>query len=411
MILFYIINSVYYLELDFSVRHLFDHKLGKENMHFALATVLLWVGSAQAFTVKTCPRASCTQLHSIPPPNNEYGGLTSTTSNLKPGRNYAPTQPGVKHSGSREEGYLGNLQRAGRGEVYSTPSYAAGGFAPVSSASTQSATVYHPAAPVPAPEPTVPTEPPKIVTALLTADGVGGRLSSSILFNARSDALNYLDAPGAKMPGVTKSVELRNAMYAPPPAPVVSPPPAGVTNERAYIKSGGMTNIPPNARVYLKGDGEASRSEQGAELTMNQANIDRVPVVAATAPMHVRSAMANGYDSQLVRTTARSSRPSSFAPTQSDVKFKSASTGSSYLDGLNQQSQVSYRSPTVTRMSDPFAQPKMAAHAVSGLLHADPRSGESFSSDPFAISRKAADAVSLLLLKYTEPKDAVFYLT
>ena len=373
-------------------------------MHFAFTTILLWVASAHAFTIKTYLRASCTQLHSIPPPNNANGGLTSTTSNLKPGRNYAPTQPGVKHSGSREEGYLGNLQRASRGEVYNTPSYAEGGFAPVLSSSVQSQPVYQP--------PSVPisqqSEPPKFVTALLTADGVGGRLSSSILFNARSDALNYLDAPGGKLPGSTNSVELRNAMYAPPPAPVTPPPPVGVTNERAYIKSGGMTNVQSNTRVYLKGDGEASRSEQGAVLTMNQGNIDRVPVVAATAPMHVRSAMANGYDSQLVRP---GSRPSSFAPTQSDVKFKSASTGSSYLEGLNQQSQISNRSPTVTRMSDPFAQPKMAAQAVSGLLHADPRSGESFSRDPFAISRKAADAVSLLLLKYTEPKDAVFYLT
>lgn len=371
-------------------------------------TILLWVESTKAFTVEPCTRVSCAHLYSIPPPKN--GGLTSTTSNLKPGRNYAPTQPGVKHSGSREEGYLGNLQRAGQGGGYSTPPHATGGFAPVSSASTQSASVYQPAVPAPAAEPMIPTEPPKIVTALLTADGVGGRLSSSILFNARSDALNYLDAPGAKLPGVTKSVELRNAMYAPPPAPVTPPQPAGVSNERAYIKSGGMTNLPPNTRVYLKGDGESARSEQGADLTMNQANIDRVPVVAATAPMHVRSAMANGYDSQLVRTMSRP-RPSSFAPTKSDVKFKSASTGSSYLDGLNQQSPVSYRSPVATRMSDPFAQPRMAAQAVSGLLHADPRSGESFSRDPFAISRKAADAVSLLLLKYTEPKDAVFYLT
>jgi hypothetical protein len=131
-------------------------------------------------------------------------------------------------------------------------------------------------------------------------------------------------------------------------------------------------------------------------------------VVAATAPMNVRSALAYGYDSQLIPAKPRRSN---FAPTQSDVKYKSASTGSSYLEGLNQQSQVSHRSPTVTRMSDPFQQPKMAAQAVSRLLHVDPRSGESFSRDPFAISRKAADAVSLLLLKYTEPKDAVFYLT
>jgi hypothetical protein len=236
----------------------------------------------------------------------------------------------------------------------------------------QSTTVYEPAVPAPVPEPMIPSEPPKIVTALLTADGVDGRTSSSILINARSDA------------------------------------PIGYTNERAYIKSGGMTNIPSNARVFLKGDGEPSRNEQSADLTMNQANIDRVPVVATTAPMNVRSALVNGYDSQLIPPR---SRRGSFAPTQSDVKFKSATTGSSYLEGLNRQSQTTYRPPVVTRTSDPFAPSKMAAHAVSRLLYVDPRSGESFSRDPFAISRKAADAVSLLLIKYTEPKDAVFYLT
>ena len=363
-----------------------------------VATILLWVGSVQAFTAITGSGAlslSCTQLHAVPPPYNPYGGMASATSILKPGRSYAPTQPGVKHTGSREEGYLGNLQRASRGDGYqpSTPSYAADGIAPVSIAATQTESLYQPAVPPPAPETTVPTGRPQIFTAVLTADGVDGRSSSKILF-----------------PGVTKSVELRNAMYAPPP---VSPPPTRVTNERGNIKSG---SIPMNARVFLKGDGESKLNEQGAEITMNPSNVERVPVVASTAPMHVRNAMAGGYDSQLVPAGRRSSfaltaRRSSFAPTQSDIKFKSASTGSSYLEGLSRQSQVSYRSPMATRMTDPFAPSKMAAQAVSGLLHVDPRSGESFSSDPFAISRKAADAVSLLLLKYTEPKDAVFYLT
>lgn len=359
-----------------------------------VATILLWVGSVQAFTAITGSGAlslSCTQLHAVPPPYNPYGGMASATSILKPGRSYAPTQPGVKHTGSREEGYLGNLQRASRGDGYqpSTPSYAADGIAPVSIAATQTESLYQPAVPPPAPETTVPTGRPQIFTAVLTADGVDGRSSSKILFNARSDQL------------------------APPP---VSPPPTRVTNERGNIKGGSMTNIPMNARVFLKGDGESKLNEQGAEITMNPANVERVPVVASTAPMHVRNAMAGGYDSQLVPAGRRSSfaltaRRSSFAPTQSDIKFKSASTGSSYLEGLSRQSQVSYRSPMATRMTDPFAPSKMAAQAVSGLLHVDPRSGESFSSDPFAISRKAADAVSLLLLKYTEPKDAVFYLT
>ena len=356
-----------------------------------VATILLWVGSVQAFTAITGSGAlslSCTQLHAVPPPYNPYGGMASATSILKPGRSYAPTQPGVKHTGSREEGYLGNLQRASRGDGYqpSTPSYAADGIAPVSIAATQTESLYQPAVPPPAPETTVPTGRPQIFTAVLTADGVDGRSSSKILFNARSDQL------------------------APPP---VSPPPTRVTNERGNIKSG---SIPMNARVFLKGDGESKLNEQGAEITMNPANVERVPVVASTAPMHVRNAMAGGYDSQLVPAGRRSSfaltaRRSNFAPTQSDIKFKSASTGSSYLEGLSRQSQVSYRSPMATRMTDPFAPSKMAAQAVSGLLHVDPRSGESFSSDPFAISRKAADAVSLLLLKYTEPKDAVFYLT
>jgi hypothetical protein len=407
--------------------------------HIFAVSILLWVRSTQCFTLSTIPvsssRVSRILLNAVPSPYNPAaGGLTSATSNLKPGRNYAPTKAGVKHVGSREEGYLGNLQRAGRGEGYSTSSYTSGEFKPMSSAATQSTSVYQPS--VSTPQPIMPTTPPTIVTALLTADGVGGR-TSSLLFNSRSDAFNYLEAPGGKLPGKTSSVEMRNANYPPPPPPTI------VTSERAYIKSGGMTNIPTKARVYLKGDGQEveeaaqltmnkasmNRSggipnvpakarvylkgdglevEEGAKLTMNLASIDRVPVVATTAPMHVRSTMTNGYNSAPSQVRAK---PSSYAPTQSNIKFKSSTTGSSYLEGLQQQSQGSYKPPIVSRMSDPFAKPKMAASAVSGLLHVDPRSGESFSRDPFAISRKAADAVSLLLLKYTDPNDKIFYLT
>jgi hypothetical protein len=360
--------------------------------------MLLWVGYTQSFTAQTTfissSRVSCVLLQAVPSPYNpNTGGLTSATSNLKPGRNYAPTKPGVKHVGSREEGYLGNLQRAGRGDGYSTSSYAPQEIKPISSVATQSTPVYEQS--VPTQQPTPSTTPPKI---LLTADGVGGR-TSSILFNSRSDAFNYLDAPGGKVPGKTSSVEMRNANYPPPP------PPATVSNERAYIKSGGMTNIPVKARVYLKGDGQ--ELEEGAILTMTQTSIDRVPVVATTAPVHVRTTLANGYNSASSQVQAKSS----YAPTQSNIKFKSSTTGSSYLEGLKQQSQVSYKPPIVSRMSDPFAKPKMAATAVSGLLNVDPRSGESFSRDPFAVSRKAADAVSLLLLKYTDPNDKIFYLT
>jgi hypothetical protein len=378
--------------------------------------------SIQGFTIATTSRANHIQLHNVPPPRNSGG------------RSYAPTQPGVKHSGSRQDGYLGNLQQGSRGEVQTTPSFVADTVAPPYVADVVAPSSYMQANDVtpsrnndlkprrsyaptqpwvkntgsredgylgslqrasrgdaqytpPYAESTSRTGPSQIVTALLTADGVVNDSSSSILYGARPNMFNFLEAPGGKLPGVTSSVELRNALY----APAIQP--ATETNELTYNKS---ADLSVNTRFYLKGDGE-ERCDESALWTMNRARVDRLPVVATTASTQVSNA---------IRAIPRAR---TYAPTQSDVKFKSSITGNSYLEGLN-QSQGSYRPPIVSRMTDPFAQPKMAAGAVSQLLHADPRSGESFSQDPFAMSRKAADAVSLLLLKNNEPKDSIFYL-
>jgi hypothetical protein len=355
---------------------------------YALASVLLQPRYTNGFIVQTATaatsRMSSFLLHDVPAPyyapsggtsgdSFDSGRLTSRTSNLKPGRNYAPTKPGVKHMGSREGGYLGSLQQG------------SGGFSPASPFSG-----YTPVAAAPSVPSMYPTEPPRtpfqndmsspeqaVSTTMMAPDGAGGR-SASLLYNSRSDAFNYLDAPGGKVPATGASVESRNASYRPPPSTMAS---------------------------YT--------------MTTNQEKMERGPF---QEPMVTSNYME----------ATRRTKPSSYAPTKSNVKYKSSSSGTGYLDGLQPQQvhrqtplqppqqtqqqqqqqppqQVQYSRPG--SVPDPFAQTKMAAHAVSRLLHADPRTGESVNPDPFAKSRYAAEAVSLLLLKNNDVRDGVFFLT
>jgi hypothetical protein len=388
----------------------------------AVGVLVVAVRSVDGFCIASRSPTSSTVLQSMPPSyyggsEEAAGGLASNTSKLKPGRSYAPTQAGIKHMGSRQDGYLANLSRtSSRPSFPSTYSSSLGSNVP---ASSESVGAYVPdstaSSNINSYSDSIGTYVPEYSAAprrATNADSIGTYVPEA---RAPPSLPTTPDAVGTYIPIASLSPNRASAFQtelvppAMPPTPLASPTRTVVrTAVMAPDGVGGRAATP-----YFN-----SRSDAFNYL---ESPAGKMPATEASVEM--RDA---GYAAPI--GNPYTARPKSYAPTKSDIKFKSASVPSGgYLDGLAnpaaQSSPSAYAAPPQyatppqqvqyarSGSSDPFAQSRLAANAVSALLHADPRTGESVNPDPFAKTRQAAEAVSLLLLKSAHMKDGLFYLT
>jgi hypothetical protein len=404
----------------------------------AVSVVLFAVRSVDGFGVASRSPAS-SLLHSMPPSyyggaDEAAGGLTSNTSKLKPGRSYAPTQAGVKHMGSRQDGYLANLSRTNSGSFPATYSSSIGSNVPSTS---ESVGTYVPdstaSSSIKSYSDSIGTYVPEYSTAprrATNADSIGTYVPETTARPRQATNADSIgtyvpeprapttlpttpDAVGTYIP--TSSIPMKRASaFQTELVPPAMPPKSIASPTRTMVRT-----------AIMAPDGVGGRS---ASLHFNSRsdafNYLESPAgkrPATEASVEMRDA---GYAPPIGNPYTE--RPKSYAPTKSDVKFKSAGIPSGgYLAGLTNAAPApgsSYAPPQQyappaqvqyarSGTTDPFAQSRLAANAVSRLLHADPRTGESVNPDPFAKTRQAAEAVSLLLLKSADMKDGLFYLT
>ena len=429
----------------------------------AVGVLLLATRSVEGFMVVTRTHGSLSGLHSMPPSyssggaEESTGGLASSTSKLKPGRSYAPTQAGVKHMGSRQDGYLANLSRSNSPSFPSSYSSSIRSNVPSTS---ESVGTYVPDSRAPSDirsnTDSIGTYVPEYSTVprrATNADSIGTYVPDP---RAPSDIRSNTDSIGTYVPEYsTIPRRATNAdsigAYVPDPrAPPILPTTPDSIGTYIPITSGSVNRasgahsqtelvppaMPPSSiasptrtvvrTAIMAPDGVGGRSASFFFNSRSDAfNYLESPLGKRPATQALVEMRDSGYAAPIGNPYTE--RPKSYAPTKSDVKFKSSSAPSGgYLEGLQQSQQPFSESPYAqppqyltppqvqyasSGTTDPFAQSRLAANAVSRLLHADPRTGESVNPDPFAKTRQAAEAVSLLLLKSANMKDGLFYLT